>query len=228
MSNENFYQQLRSRTETLWSATMNHPFVTGIGNGTLSKDRYEFFLKQDYIYLIEFSRVLALGVAKARDLEIMNYFASLLQATLHSEMELHRKTCIAFGISLDLLEKTEIAMITSAYTNLLINTCYEGSFEDILAVHLPCACGYVEIGKNLLVKGLPANKFYQDWINTYASKEFEDFANWLIELINQQAVLANETQKEHWYQLYLASARFEYLFFEMSWKKEYWPIDIPI
>lgn len=228
MSNQKFYFQLRSRTETLWSATMNHPFVTGIGDGTLSRDRFEFFLKQDYIYLIEFSRFLALGVAKAHDLSIMNYFSALQNATLNIEMDLHRKTCASFGISLDSLEKTEPAMITSAYTNLLLKTGYQGAFEDILAALLPCACGYVDIGKNLLAKGLPANKFYQDWINTYASKEFEEFANYLIELMNNQAAIANETQKQRWYQLYRASARFEYLFFQMSWNKEYWPNGVAI
>jgi thiaminase/transcriptional activator TenA len=86
----------------------------------------------------------------------------------------------------------------------------------------------VEIGKNLSAKGLPANKFYRDWINTYASKEFEEFANDLIQLIHTQAAVANETQKKRWYQLYLASARFEYLFFEMSWNKEYWPNGVAI
>jgi thiaminase/transcriptional activator TenA len=206
---------------------LNHPFVTGIGDGTLTEDRYEFFLKQDYIYLIEFSRIIAIGVAKANHLNVMNYFATLLQATLNIEMDLHRKTCAEFGISTEQLEKTEPAMITSAYTNLLLKTCYQGSFEDILAVLLPCTCGYVEIGKKLLANGLPTNRFYQDWINTYASKEFADFANWLIQLMNKQAEDAGEDQKERWYRLYRASARFEYLFFEMSWQKESWPNGIP-
>lgn len=223
-----FYDDLRTTNNLLWQAIFTHPFVTGIGNSTLPHDRYEFFLKQDYVYLIEFCRVFALGAAKGGSLIDMSYFATLLQGTLNIEMELHRKTCAEFGIPTTELEKTEPALITTAYTNLLVRTCYEGNFTDIMAVLLPCATGYVEIAKRLKAQGLPKDKFYQDWINTYSSTEFEAFGNWLIERINQLAESAREDEKIKWHKLYQANARFEYLFFDMSWKKEFWPEGIPI
>ena len=228
MKAQKFYDELRSRTDSLWQATLKHPFVQGIGNGDLARDRYEFFLKQDYIYLIEFSRVTALGTAKGKSLNDMSYFATMLQGTLNIEMDLHRKTCSAFGIPAEELENTEPAMITTAYTSLLIRTCYEGDFADIMAVLLPCAIGYVEIGKKLKEQGLPKDRFYQDWINTYSSKEFEDFANWLIDQMNQLADGAKQERKDKWFKLFQTSARFEYLFFDMSWKKEFWPGEILI
>ncbi len=228
MATKNFYGELRSQTNELWQAVFSHPFVRGIGKGDLARDRYEFFLKQDYVYLIEFSRLFALGVAKGYSLTDMRYFATLLQGTLNIEMDLHRRTCAAFGISAKDLEQTKPAMITTAYTNLLVRTCYEGDFADIMAALLPCATGYIEIGKKLKAEGLPDDKFYQDWIITYSSKEFEDFSNWLIERMNQLADGAKSQRKEKWLQLYQASARFEFLFFDMSWKKEFWPDGIPI
>ena len=88
----------------------------------------------------------ALASAKAQLLEDMSYFATLLDATLNTEMALHRKTCAEFGVTAEELEKTEPAMITTAYTNFLVRTCYEGSMHDILSVLLPCAVGYTEIG----------------------------------------------------------------------------------
>lgn len=227
MKTSKFYDELRGQTDPLWQVVFNHPFVQGIGKGDLTRDRYEFFLKQDYVYLIEFSRLFALGAAKAHTLEDMGYFAMLLNGTLSVEMDLHRKTCTAFGIPAADLEKTEPAMITSAYTNLLVRTCYEGIFSDIMAVLLPCATGYVEIAKKLKTQGLPDDKFYQDWINTYTSEEFSVFANWLIDTMNRLAEGAPDQDKHRWYNRYLASARFEYLFFDMSWKKEFWPEGVP-
>lgn len=53
----------------------------------------------------------------------------------------------AFGIPARELPKTRKSMITSAYTNLLVRTCCEGGLSDSLAVLLPCACGYAEIGQ---------------------------------------------------------------------------------
>ncbi len=117
-------------------------------------------------------------------------------------------------------------MITSAYTDRLVRTCYEGSLSDIVAVLVPCACGYVEIARSLKSKGLPDNRFYSDWIRTYSSPEFREFADWLIGKMDEHAERATAQRKEYWYRLYESSARFEYLFFDMSWKKEEWPAPI--
>ncbi len=218
-----FYEEVRKKADPLWRAVFEHPFVKGIGDGTLPRDRFEFYLKQDYVYLIDFSRVFALAAAKAWTLEDMGTFATLLNVTLNTEMELHRRTCAAFGIPAKELEKTRKSMITTAYTNQLARTCYEGSLSDILAVLVPCACGYVEIARKLKAEGLPEDRFYRDWIDTYSSKEFVDFAEWLIGRMNDHAEHATPQRKSYWYELYEASARFEYLFFDMSWKKEEWP-----
>ena len=92
----------------------------------------------------------ALASAKSWHLPDMGTFATLLSTTLNVEMDIHRKTCAAFGIPAQELEKTRKSMITSAYTNLMVRTCHEGSLLDILAVLTPCACGYVEIGQNVI------------------------------------------------------------------------------
>ena len=197
--------------------------MTGIGDGSLSRERYEFFLKQDYIYLIDFSRVFALASAKAQQLEDMSYFATLLDATLNTEMALHRKTCAEFGIPSEELEKTEPAMVTTAYTHFLVRTCYEGSILDILSVLLPCAVGYTEIGQSLKTQYPPADPFYREWIDTYASDEFVAFANWLIDKTNLIVKGTLPETKKHLQRLYILSARFEYLFFDMSWNMETWP-----
>lgn len=226
MTKSQFSRELRERTDPLWQAIFAHPFVTGIGDGTLSRDRIEFYLKQDYVYLVDFSRVFALAAAKAWSLPDMGTFATLLNVTLNTEMELHRKTCAALGISAQALERTRKGMITSAYTGLLVRTCYEGSLSDILAVLLPCACGYVEIARMLQSRGLPDDRFCREWIETYSSEEFKKFADWLIERMNAHAKDATTQRKAHWYGLYEASTRFEYLFFDMSWKREEWPAAI--
>ncbi|MBD3291189.1 thiaminase II [candidate division KSB1 bacterium] len=224
MSRFSFYEKLRKKNDMVWQSILDHPFVKGIGDGSLSHQKYEYFLKQDYYYLIQFSRLFALAAAKAPTLEEMNYMSALLQATLSVEMDIHRRTCRKLGISAEDLEKIEPAMITMSYTNLLVRTCYEGSFADIIAVLLPCATGYVEIGKKLKAQGLPDDPFYQDWIKSYSSDEFQEFADWLIDKMDSLAENASDTDVKRWQDYYLASARFEYLFFDMSWKMEFWEI----
>ena len=226
MPGESFYDTLRKDSDGIWQAIFSHPFVEGIGDGSLSRERYEFFLKQDYVYLIDFSRVFALAAAKAQHLENMSLFATLLEVTLNTEMALHRKTCSEFGITENELEKTEPAMITTAYTNLLVRTCYEGAMMDILAVLLPCAVGYAEIGQKLKLQGLPDNPFYKDWIYTYTSDEYLKFVDWLTAQVNVVTEGATTGVKENLKWLYVSSARFEYLFFDMCWNMEMWPANL--
>ena len=223
MSREGFYAKIRRDTGPLWEAILNHPFVRGIGDGSLSRERFEFYLKQDYVYLIDFSRVFGLAAVKSAALSDMEIFASLMNATLNSEMELHRRTCAAFGIQREALESVGKAMITSAYTDYLVRTCLEGDLADILAVLAPCACGYAEIGTFLKAKGLPDNEFHKDWIETYSSDEFVKFSELLVERLNAYAEGAPPRLEKRWRGLYEASARYEYLFFDMSWKMEEWP-----
>lgn len=222
-----FSENMKEKTKPVWQAILNHPFVKGIGNGTLTLDKYEFYLKQDYLYLVDFSRVFALASAKARQLDDMGYFAKLLDLTLNTEMELHRRTCTKFGISTEELEKTEPALVTLAYTSFLVKTCYEEPLAGIIAVLLPCAWGYVDIAQHLKKQGIPEVRHYRDWIETYASEDFAEWAEWLKAKMDFFAKEAPDGEKEHWYNLYLQSARFELMFFEMGYKEERWPKVVP-
>lgn len=223
-----FSDELQKNCEPVWRAILQHPFVAGIGDGQLANDKYQYYLKQDYVYLIDFSRVFALASAKAHQLEEMGYFAKLLDLTLNTEMDLHRRICAGFGITAKELEETEPALVTLAYTSFLVKTCYEEPLAGIIAVLLPCAWGYAFIGQSLKVKGLPQPPHYRDWIETYASEEFGNWANWLKTKMDQYAAGATTQQKAHWQNLYEMSARFELLFFEMGWQKEGWPKLVPI
>ena len=223
MASISFSKILRTETDAIWHKILNHPFVEGIGSGKLDSDRYGFYLKQDYLYLIEFSRVLAIASAKAITYNEMGYFAYLLNLTLNTEMELHRRTCDSLGITAQKLQETEPALITTAYTNFMIKTCYEGTITEILTVLLPCAVGYVEIATHLKAKGLPNNTYYKDWIETYSSKDFVEYSEWLGSKLDHFGDRAREDEIRFWKNLYHSSCRFELLFFEMSWNRELWP-----
>ena len=77
-----FVDELRTQTEALWQAIHEHAFVRGIGDGTLSRDRFEFYLRQDYAYLIDFSRVFGVAAAKAEREATSLVIATMTRATV--------------------------------------------------------------------------------------------------------------------------------------------------
>src|SRR5690625_1943083 len=99
-----FSDRMREKVDPVWQAYLEHPFVKGIGEGTLDRKKFEHYMKQDYIYLFEYSRVFAIGSAKAKDLNTMTIFANLLHGTLNFEMDLHREYAEKFGITNEELE----------------------------------------------------------------------------------------------------------------------------
>lgn len=220
-----FSETLGRKARPIWRKIFAHPFVQGIGDGTLPLKKFRFYLGQDYIFLIEYCRVLALGVAKAQDLETMGKFSELLHATLHTEMALHRSYARRFGITEEELARTEAAPTTSDYTCYLLSVAYSGTIAEIAASLLPCQWGYAEIGQRLAKKGEPKRQpLYGDWIKTYASPEFAALAEWLRGLTDRLAEGAGSATLQRMEEYYLLSSRYEYLFWEMCSRMEGWPV----
>lgn len=121
-----FSERLRKRIDPIWSSYLDHPFVKGIGEGTLDKEKFKHYMKQDYIYLFEYSRIFAIGSSKANNLETMTIFANLLHGTLNFEMDLHREYAAKFNISVEELENTEASATMTAYTSYMLNKAQLG------------------------------------------------------------------------------------------------------
>ena len=206
----------------IWQKTLAHPFVVGLGNGSLPLEKFQFYMCQDYIFLIEYSRVLALATAKAPDLDSMGRFAQLLEATLNQEMALHRAFAAECGISAATLAATQAAPTTHAYTNHLVRVAALGDLAAIVSALLPCQWGYSEIGQALARQGKPsAPAFYAKWIDMYADPEFAQLSTWLRDVLDRLAPTADEKQLTRIFQ---TSARYEYLFWEMAYQMQAWPV----
>jgi thiaminase/transcriptional activator TenA len=217
--------ELREHAAPVWNAARNHPFVLGIGDGSLPLENFKFYVRQDYIFLIEFGRVLALAAARSGDLEVMSRFAGLLNQTLNGEMELHRAYCERFGISRSELDTTEAAPTTHAYTRHLNAVACMGTTAEIAAALIPCQLGYAEIGRELAVSGEPASQpLYGEWIRMYASAEVQEIATWTCALLDELTVESRPKERERLLETYMTSSRYEYMLWDAAYKMESWPV----
>ncbi|HKM99967.1 MAG TPA: thiaminase II [Candidatus Binataceae bacterium] len=225
MATGSFSSMLREKAADIWIRELEHPFVRGLGDGTLPVDRFRFYLEQDYLFLIEYCRVFALASAKAHDRATMELFAGLLGGTLKVEMQLHRDYCKRLGIEAAELEEARPAPVTHAYTRHLLTAAYSGTITGIIAAVLPCQLGYVEIATALAREGRGGgNSFYAEWISTYTSREFIEGAQQLVKLLDTLAEGLPARETTHLESLFLTSSRYEYLFWEMSWTRATWPV----
>jgi len=220
-----FSQRLYENVKPIWRKNHQHPFVQGIGDGTLAEDKFRFFMIQDYLYLIEYAKLFALGAVKATDVKMMGEFAKLLDSTLNTEMELHRQYAKEFNISEQELENAEPAPTTLAYSHYMLHVGNNGGLAELVASLLPCMWSYAEIGKTLdEVPGARDGK-YGEWIKMYANEEFHQLNDWTINLMDKLAEGKPEHELKHIEEIFLNTTRFEYMFWDMSYNKEMWPID---
>jgi thiaminase (transcriptional activator TenA) len=215
---------LRALAEPIWRAQHEHPFVRGIGDGSLDLERFTHWVRQDYRFLIEYSRLFGLAAARAPDLDTLGRFADLLQATARTEMDLHRAYARESGITEAELEGEPMAPTTRAYTDFLIRVAATGDFAELVAALLPCMWGFAEIGQALKARGLPAEPRYAKWIEMYADPGFAALAEWCRALVDRLAEGAGAAGRRRIEEAFLTSSRYEYLFWEMAWRRETWPV----
>ena len=218
-----FTQHLRQIADPLWQEERIHPLVVGIGNGTLPLNIFRHYMKQDYLFLIEFSRVIALATAKAENLSTMSWFSNLLDETLNTEMDLHVSFCADFGIDKEDLLQTTMSPTTYEYTTHLMNTAQKGNAVEIATAILPCSWGYSEIGKHLYKSGLPDHApLHKRWIEMYNSEEYADLATWIREYIDIEAEQMHSVSLHKLQSIFLISSIYEGRFWESAYIMEEW------
>jgi thiaminase (transcriptional activator TenA) len=217
-------ERLHAAARPIWDAQLDHPFVRGIGDGTLDPEVFQRWVVQDYGYLKEFSRIFAWAVAKAQRLDSMGWYARVLDMTLNTEMDLHRSYAARFGISREEMENAPMWPTTRAYTDFLVRTAADGDMMDLLAALLPCAWGYIHIGRALAAEELPGDQRYRDWIELYASEEFAEAGEWLRAELDREARGATPEKEERLREIFLLSSRYELRFWDMCWDGESWEV----
>jgi len=215
-------EDLYQAAKPIWDAQLAHPFVRGLGDGSLEVERFERWVLQDYRYLKEFARVFAWAVVKADALDSMGWYAKALDLTLNTEMSLHRAYAAKFGISAQQLEAAPMWPTTRAYTDFLVRVSADGDLADLLAALLPCAWGYVYIGQELSRGAPPSDSRYAEWIAQYASPEFAEAAEWLRNELDRAAAHSPSEKRERLTELFVLSSRYEWQFWEMCWHGEQW------
>jgi thiaminase/transcriptional activator TenA len=215
--------RFRQTADSIWEEQHLHPFVRGIGDGSLDADRFGFWLRQDYLFLIDYSRLFATAVLRAPDLDAMTRFAALLHETLTREMDLHRSRVAGFGITEADLEQEAKAPTTQGYTDFMLRTATTGDYAELLGALLPCMWGYSDIGIRLAARGLPEDERYRAWIASYADPEFAELAIWCRELTDEACAGLPEAALARAESAFLTSSRYELAFWEMAWSGESWP-----
>ncbi len=219
----NFSENLKSAGAKILEAQFDHPFVKGLGIGSLPLDKFRFYMIQDTLYIVEYARAMAWTAPLLAD---VNDVIAMLEAARESfkiESMLKEQYFGQFGINVKDALKAHMAPTCKAYVDHLIRYTHGGTRAEALAAILPCGWIYVEIGALFTTgKTIADDHPYKTWLMTYAVPEFRDMVNWWFSLLDDATTGMTPVQKTQIEDIFLTSCRYEWMFWEMSWQGEEW------
>ena len=170
-----YFYKLKSSCNKEWSEYTDHKFLSDLVSNKLPDKNFKKYLVQDYIFLQQFLKILALSVYKSKSFEEINRSVNFIKGIDH-EIKLHISYCKKWKIPLRSLAKIKVESANSAYTDHVLSVGKNGNNLDIFSSLSPCIIGYGEIGFKLSkIKNWKKSK-YSSWIKMYSSKEYQQVA----------------------------------------------------
>src|SRR3954469_17376186 len=126
----------------LAAATLAHPFVSRLADGSLPRDIFAGYIAQDAFFLESFARAYALALARSNDTPTLLALADLLSG-VREELGLHSSYAARWGID---MAGVEPVSATLAYTEFLLATGRAGGPALVFAAMTPCMRLYAWLG----------------------------------------------------------------------------------
>jgi thiaminase/transcriptional activator TenA len=221
---EGFTNNLWRSITSIYDEILAHPFLQGLTDGTLTKERFRFYVLQDALYLREYARALSLAGVRSPDESALVMFNEHSAGAITVERSLHEGFLKDLGVTQDDVDQTTARPTTLAYTSYLLKTASLGDYPEVLGAVLPCYWIYWEVGKALLERGSP-NPLYKRWIDTYGGEEFGALVEGVLDFTARTCENLNPAQKARVMDAFITTSRYEWMFWDAAWKLEGWPVE---
>ena len=221
-------------SESAWAAAepvfgriLKLDFVCELMSGTLSREKFMFYIRQDAMYLKDFGKALAGIAARLDNVEHSQAFLSFAGDCIAVERALHASYLNNGQTSLgtdDLGAKLEASPTCLLYTSHVLRLVYDAPLEVAMAAVLPCFWVYKEVGDHILARQNKNGNPYQAWIDTYGGVEFAGAVQKAIAICDEVAATCDETRRKAMTMAYVLCTKMEWMFWDSAFKLEAWPV----
>ena len=183
------------------------PFVRGLGDGTLDRDAFLWYLAQDALYLRDYARALAEASRLAPTTEEQAFWAGSAEGAVAAELQLHES-----WIPAEAMGEARPSGVTTAYLDHLLAASSRGGYRGLIAALLPCFWLYHDIGSRLHPLS-HAEHPYRSWLDTYADPAFAASTQQAIGIVARTAAHADDAARSVMREAFRTSAAHELAFF---------------
>ena len=224
VAEDRFTSRLWAGIEPIYAEILRHPFLDGLADGTLDRQVFRFYVIEDALYLHEFARAVAILGGKAPHPDITAALCGDAVATIEAEREQLGQFLTELGGSREDLFTRQPAPTNRAYTSYFLSQVHAQPFHEGLAAVLPCYWIYAEVGKELLKRPASPDPLFRRWIESYGSEEYDAVVQRVVQLTDDVAEGLGPDARKAMAQHFAMSSRYEWMFWDMAWRQEAWPL----
>ncbi len=216
-------ERLWEHIDGIYQQICEHPFITGLTDGTLGRNQFHHYLVQDAHYLRGYARALEGCATKAPIASEKAMFAEHAEVAITAEAELHAGLLAELAPGVEPAAAQPLTPTTRAYVSYLMSVTASGSYSEAIAAVLPCYWIYARVGEHLQRHGSP-EPLFQRWIDTYAGDEYQAVVEAVLAVVDRVGALAPATEWEAMLGHLHTAARYEWMFFDAAYRMEDWPV----
>lgn len=202
----------------VYEKILEHPFVRALADGTLSAERFRFYLRQDALYLDGYARRLAHIAARLGRKEHTEAFLRFAADGIAVERALHEQF-----LGGEHPAPEEISPACLLYTSVLESQATAPVEVEAAAV-LPCFVVYQRVGEAIHAQQQGTENPYRQWIETYADPAFAASTAEATAICDALADAAGNATRRRMTDIFVRCTRMEWLFWESAWQLETWKI----
>ncbi|MGL4208396.1 MAG: thiaminase II, partial [Candidatus Adiutrix sp.] len=204
----------------LFEQIVKHPFVSGLVDGSLGREKFDFYLHQDALYLNDFGRALAFIASKCQNDGHREAFLAFAKDTMEVEGALHSSFLGDFQ-SRPVVQQSPTCLL---YTSYIWRQLSQYPLEVAVASVLPCFWIYKEVGDYILKQTISPNNPYKDWINTYGGEEYGEAVKRAIDIADEMAAQSSPATVTEMTHVFITCSKMEWMFWESAFTQEVWPV----
>ncbi|WP_027135950.1 thiaminase II [Geminicoccus roseus] len=220
-----FTATMRHETADLLERILALPFNRELADGTLETARFQNYVIQDALYLLEYARVLARVASVAPEPAMISLFAKSADGAIEVERALHASYFELFGIRPEQVEQAEPSPTCLAYTDFLQASISRDGFEVGAAAILPCFRIYWDVGCRIKEVTVADNPF-SAWIDNYSDQAFGDVVLAVEAMLDGVAEQVSAATRARMRQAYHRSTQYEWMFWDSAYRMETWPVRV--
>lgn len=202
--------------------------MQSILKGTIPLERFQFQIRQNYQYLMDYTRCWAVGFSKCTCFEEMHEWYEIVKNTMEGTLQINRDFWAEqIGISLEEMDATIQAPGKRNYTSFQLMCAEQGNLTECIMALFPCNILYRFFGENLLPQcKLPKDNVYYKWLEFYTSESYIKKTDNEIRIINKLCKSLTQKEEARLLEIFATSCNYEILQWQdMYYNMTTWPMD---